>query len=325
MSAVRCIRRFTRVTVGTNVGYARPPRTREDTTIPYPFLLLLVIAATVGGLVACIAARLAPARGATAAAADAVEEVAQGAVRSHSWLRARLDPAEATGLALTAALLAIVVGGLVVAVLALLIRGNATLRSIDRAAALWGDHHATHLSTRLLHVVTDLGDWPVFPLIGVIVLAVEYRRLPSRALAPFLIVVWGGNEIATTVIKDLVDRARPTLNPVAATLGPSFPSGHSSTAASFYAALALVLARGRPAPLRAGLAGLAAAIAAAVATSRVLLDYHWVSDVIAGVSLGWLWFAVCAIAFGGRLLQFGAPARPVASARPPAAAAPRAS
>ena len=35
--------------------------------------------------------------------------------------------------------------------------------------------------------------------------------------------------------------ARPTLNPAAASLGPSFPSGHSATAAAFYAAAALVI------------------------------------------------------------------------------------
>jgi undecaprenyl-diphosphatase len=40
----------------------------------------------------------------------------------------------------------------------------------------------------------------------------------------------------------------------------------------------------------------------------VLLDVHWVSDVIAGLFLGWAWFALCAIAFGGRLLRFGATA-----------------
>jgi len=33
---------------------------------------------------------------------------------------------------------------------------------------------------------------------------------------------------------------------------------------------------------------------------------HWLSDVIAGLALGWAWFAVCAIAFGGRVVQFGA-------------------
>ena len=43
----------------------------------------------------------------------------------------------------------------------------------------------------------------------------------------------------------------------------------------------------------------------------MLLDVHWLSDVIAGVLLGWGWFAVCSIAFGGRLLRFGAPAETV--------------
>jgi membrane-associated phospholipid phosphatase len=53
------------------------------------------------------------------------------------------------------------------------------------------------------------------------------------------------------------------------------------------------------------LTALAAGIAVAVAASRVLLDVHWLTDVIAGLALGWAWFAVCAIAFGGRLLRFG--------------------
>jgi undecaprenyl-diphosphatase len=56
------------------------------------------------------------------------------------------------------------------------------------------------------------------------------------------------------------------------------------------------------------LAGAAVAIAVGVAGSRVLLDVHWLSDVIAGVALGWAWFAVCSVAFGGRVLRFGAAA-----------------
>jgi membrane-associated phospholipid phosphatase len=56
------------------------------------------------------------------------------------------------------------------------------------------------------------------------------------------------------------------------------------------------------------LAGVAVAVAVGVAASRVLLGVHWLSDVVAGLAFGWGWFAVCAIAFGGRFLSFGKPA-----------------
>jgi membrane-associated phospholipid phosphatase len=118
---------------------------------------------------------------------------------------------------------------------------------------------------------------------------------------------------------------RPTLNPLAATLGPSFPSGHSATSAAFYAGVALLVARRRARIWRSILAGVAVAVAVGVAASRVLLDVHWLSDVIAGTMLGWGWFAICCIAFGGRLLRFGAPAETVVEAAKDAEAARHAS
>ena len=96
-----------------------------------------------------------------------------------------------------------------------------------------------------------------------------------------------------------MDRARPTINPITETLGPSFPSGHTSLAAAFFAAAALLLSRGRSKRATALLGGAAVGLAVAVAASRVFLDVHWVTDVIAGLGLGWAWFAFCAIAFGG--------------------------
>jgi membrane-associated phospholipid phosphatase len=52
-------------------------------------------------------------------------------------------------------------------------------------------------------------------------------------------------------------------------------------------------------------------VAVAVACSRVLLGVHWVSDVVAGLAIGWSWLALCSIAVGGRRLRFGAPAQAV--------------
>jgi undecaprenyl-diphosphatase len=109
-------------------------------------------------------------------------------------------------------------------------------------------------------------------------------------------------EASVLVVKDIVERVRPTLNPAAATLGPSFPSGHSATAAAFYAAAALVIGRTLRPSARQLVIAAAVGIAVAVAASRVLLDLHWLSDVIGGLALGWAWFALCAVVFGGRLL-----------------------
>ena len=62
-------------------------------------------------------------------------------------------------------------------------------------------------------------------------------------------------------------------------------------------------------------AAVAVAIAVAVAASRVLLDLHWLSDVVGGLALGWAWFALSAIVFGGRLLMPTAAADTAAAER----------
>jgi membrane-associated phospholipid phosphatase len=116
----------------------------------------------------------------------------------------------------------------------------------------------------------------------------------------------------STEIKDLLDRVRPTANPLAHTLGPSFPSGHTTGAAACFAAFALVLGRGRSRNTQAVLAGGGVFIALAVGASRVLLGVHWLTDVLGGLALGWAWFALCSIAFGGRLLRLGTPVEAVA-------------
>jgi undecaprenyl-diphosphatase len=227
---------------------------------------------------------------------------------------------------LCAALAFILASGILVGVLALLIRGDSGLLSIDRSAAAWSHDHASSFVTSSLSLITDLGTtWTVVAL-ALVLGAIEYRRTRNPWIGPFLAVLLAGEGLLTLSVKDAVDRVRPALNPVAHTLGPSFPSGHSATAAAFYAGAALLLGRHMRHTGRALLAAVAAGIAVAVAASRVLLDVHWLSDVLAGLALGWAWFLVCAIAFGGTLLRYGASAKALSQAtasgeprsRPPA-------
>ena len=275
-----------------------------------PFLVLLLIA-VLAGLGAAFLARRYP-DGATmppvVEAAREAGEHATGVAGQRAARAARLDPEKATGLALTLALLVILAGGIVLALLAVVVRSSDVLSGLDSSVAEWGDRHATAWTHDALTLVTDLGETVVVVVVAVAVAAVEFTRTRNRWVVPFLLTVILGDKLLTEAVKQLVDRARPTIEAVAATLGPSFPSGHTSTAAASWAAFALVAGRWWGRRAWPALAGVAVGIAVGVACSRVFLDVHWLTDVLGGLALGWAWFAACAIAFGGRVLRFGATA-----------------
>ena len=219
----------------------------------------------------------------------------------------RLDPETATGLGLTVAVVAVLLGGALLAGLAFLVRSWSVLERIDRGAANWGSTNATSFSTAVLKVVTQFGSTAVVVALALVVVALKIRSPRRGSIIGFLVVLMAGQNLIANVLKVAVDRARPTGHHLAGFSGASFPSGHTTAAFAAFAGLALIFGRERPARVQAVFMGVAAGAAAAVGATRVLLDVHWLTDVIAGAVLGLAWFAVSAIAFGGRLLQFGAP------------------
>ena len=276
-----------------------------------PLLVLLLVALGVATAVAFVAwhypTPLASATPSMSAAKAVGREIGHHS-RLRRTIKSRLNPEVATGLALTLALGLVLVGGLVLGTLAYLVRTSSVLADLDDSVAQWGADHAGPVSERGLNAITQLGETWLAVVLVIVVSVVGYLRRPNRWIPVFLLTVFVGQWLLTNGIKELLDRVRPSLNPIAETLGPSFPSGHTTTAAAMWAAAALILGRGVGAHGRAVLAGGAAGIAVAVACTRVFLDVHWLTDTIAGLFLGWAWFAACSIAFGGRFLRFGAAA-----------------
>jgi undecaprenyl-diphosphatase len=156
------------------------------------------------------------------------------------------------------------------------------------------DPHIAHWSYRSvpdwLHVacrwVTHLGDASVLAVF--VVLAVAWLLLSQRRFDAVLLVVAAGTTALLTIgLKDAFRRSRPPyVDPAHGPRSFSFPSGHSSGAFAVYVLLALLLAVGLSGRTRGRLIGGALVLATLVAATRVLLPVHYLSDVLAGSSVG---------------------------------------
>src|SRR3954464_10362057 len=228
-------------------------------------------------------------------------------------LRKQFDPKTATGVALIVATALVLASAVGIGLVGALIRTHAGLAAWDLKFAQYGAQHASHTSTVVMKDISRLASTPVVIALALVVTAVAMLRHPSKALPLFMVLVIGGQLLLSNSIKYLVARARPDIDRLTGAAGSSFPSGHSTAAAATFAAVGLVLTRNKSRRVKIAGAAIAAGLAAMVASTRVLLGVHWLTDVVAGLLLGWGWFAVCSIAFGGRLLSFGQPVETAAA------------
>lgn len=234
-------------------------------------------------------------------------------VRRHrrivAYVNSRFSPESATSVALVVTVFFLVVGAATVGILVLMIHSNSGIARWDRGASLFAAHHASVSSDRWLKTFTQFGGALVIVPLAFLVAVIETIRQRTAKVAIFLTLVVGGQFLVANTIKFLVDRARPAFDQLTGFSGSSFPSGHAVATSAGLAAFALVMGRGRTLRTRAVYAGLAVGLATGVSCTRVMLGVHWLSDVLGGLAIGWTWFAVCSVSFGGRRLRFGAPVK----------------
>jgi undecaprenyl-diphosphatase len=132
---------------------------------------------------------------------------------------------------------------------------------------------------RFLNVVG--GGVVTVPLRAIASIYLLARRWWRRAGG--FILTWAAAEFILTFLKTWFHRGRPPGNMVA-TVSYSFPSGHATAAAA--TAVALVLAFLPAGRERRKWEVIAVSFVFIMAFSRVYLNAHWFSDVVAGVLLG---------------------------------------
>ena len=136
--------------------------------------------------------------------------------------------------------------------------------------------------TAIAKVLNLLGGGIVTIPLRIVVAAWLAFRRHWRALLAWLL-TWALAEIALEAAKAYFHRGRPP-DRLVDVVGSSFPSGHAVAGASIGVALVLVLLP--PGSRRRGWEFAAAGFAFVMALSRVYLNAHWFSDVVAGVLLG---------------------------------------
>lgn len=153
---------------------------------------------------------------------------------------------------------------------------------------------------------TALGDTRL--VVALLALAVFWLCLMRRpALLIGLLTALGSDLISVVLLKTLFGRPRSTLGYFAETSG-SFPSGHATLGVAFYGMLFYLLWRARRlGPVTATF--LAAMTAFLIGLSRLYLVEHYLSDVLAGWTLGGLCL-VSGIAVAEWQLGKGAAAAP---------------
>jgi undecaprenyl-diphosphatase len=164
-------------------------------------------------------------------------------------------------------------------------------------------------------VVTWIGS-PLVVEIAAVLLVVLLLRQRRRRTALYLAVCVAGAYVLSSTGKAVVARARPVWeDPLSHARGASFPSGHATGSAAFCFAGAIVLLALNRRLRRGSFLALVLVPPILVAASRVLLGVHYLSDVVAGLLLGWGWVAACTAGFTAWRAEQGHAPEPLEAAR----------
>ncbi len=162
----------------------------------------------------------------------------------------------------------------------------------DRAAWLYGRVHSSSTVLAMMRCISV-----IHGSAGILLLtaagAWAWQRCGRLDACVRLLFAVPVGMLLNVLAKAAIHRVRPDWSVVELPRSFSFPSGHAAETTVFYGALALEATVHGMRRLRIALALGAMAMVALVASSRIVLGVHFLSDCIGGVVEGLFWLAAC--------------------------------
>lgn len=165
--------------------------------------------------------------------------------------------------------------------------------SMDKKAAeTLADSH-TEVLTKLFKLLSELGSTTAYVVLfaaaaGILLL----RKHVLEAGVLFLAVA--GSYGLNSLLKGWLERERPPLQHLIEADGYSFPSGNAMVGTAFYGMVAYMLLRTLPGRGSRIIVGLII-ILLLIGFSRVYLNVHYPTDILAGYAAGAGWLFICSL------------------------------
>ncbi len=142
--------------------------------------------------------------------------------------------------------------------------------------------------------ITALGGVTVLLLVTAAVVGYMLIRRKYGAMWLMIVATVGGI-LLVAVLKESVNRNRPNIGtPRMTTYSQSFPSGHSTLSAVVYLTLGSMLAHmAKDRLVKWYFLLVALVLTFLVGVSRVYMEVHWPTDVLAGWAVGLVWALIC--------------------------------
>lgn len=147
---------------------------------------------------------------------------------------------------------------------------------------------------QVMSLVTEAGSVLFLVIASALVVVSMFLTKKSKWMIIFFVINMIGISTMTSVLKEIFQRDRPSINAQYDGIGFSFPSGHSTGSVAFYGFILYLLWRSNIKQwLKWLLIFISGLLAVMIPFSRVVLGVHYFTDILAGMALALAWLTLC--------------------------------